>query len=140
VSVPTLPVLGGEGWTSDPATIMNKIFMHTFLTDYSQSNIYSGHVASLAYLISEYAKNIPRFIDEVERMYERLYKRYFSDVYVNFTQVEDPETGPESAAVPYLLEITASRDGITYDLSKTLRINFNSGVAKFMDAFDADVS
>jgi hypothetical protein len=128
-----LPVLGGEGWLTDGELIMNKLFIHMFLTDHSQSNIYQGSVTSLQYILAEHGNDIPELVSAVSDAVTRYYRRYFQDVVVNFKSIATDDD--DTAAADYTLYISGSLNGTTYDLSKTLQVDNTQGVSRFIEAF-----
>lgn len=89
-----LPSLSGAGWISDPDVIANQLFATFFLTDYSQTALYTGHVSSFAYCMHLYNPNdqdrtkLTSLIDKVLTVY---YLRYFDDVTVETSLTQDSE-------------------------------------------------
>ena len=130
----TLPMLSGEGWQKDPDMIMSKLFIHIFLTDYSQSNIYQGKVTSLQYILAEYGDDVPKLTREVTEAVKTYYRNYFdsADVEFELSQQDDPDV---SAKMIFDIRITTTLNGKTYDLNRTMQIDNSSGSKRFMEAF-----
>lgn len=128
-----IPVLGGENWLADPELIMNKLFVHMFLTDYSQSNIYQGSVTSLQYILAEYGDDVPKLTNAVTNAITKYYGNYFDGADVTFKLV-DGDTGT-SGKMSFNLQITAVMNGKTYDLNRTLQVDNTDGVKRFINAF-----
>lgn len=89
-----LPSLSSAGWISDPDVIANHLFATFFLTDYSQTALYTGHVSSFAYCMHLYNPSdqdrtkLTSMIDKVLTVY---YLRYFDDVTVETSLTQDSE-------------------------------------------------
>lgn len=127
----TLPVLGSEGWLKDPEQTMVRLFTDMFLTDYSQSNIYHGQVASLQYYLTTLNGDPIAITEAVERMLNRYYGRYFDSVTALFKHDDSIET-----ELAFDLSVEAYRDGVRYDLSRRVITDNSTGTKRFIEAFD----
>ncbi len=132
----TLPMLSGEGWLKDPASMMNKLFIHCYMTDYSQSNIYNGYVTSLQYILAKHGDRVAELSNDIKQSLTDYYGRYFSQVTVDFSlsKQDDPD---KSGKMIFDLHISGKYGDTYYDLNKTLAVDNSSGTLRFMEAFDA---
>lgn len=89
-----LPCIGADSWIDDPDLIANQLFATFFLSDYSQTALYTGHVSSFAYCMMLYNPSdqdrtkLTALIDKVLTVY---YLRYFDDVTVETSLTQDTE-------------------------------------------------
>lgn len=130
-----LPMLSGEGWQKDPELIMARLFVHMFLTDHSQSNIYQGHVTSLQYIISEHGDDVPSLKSAVTSAVQTYYQRFFSNVTVQF-DLSKSDDEDKSSKMAFDIFITGTYDGVVYTLSRAMRVDNSTGVKRFLQAFD----
>ena len=122
----TLPVLGGEGYLTDPDLIMSKVYQEMFLTDYSQSNIFQGDVFSVQYVLSQHGDNVTAIIGSMEKGIKNLFSKYFTGVTVRFQSIPPNTAGQDESSLVFGLEISGDLDGKSYSLSKSLMAD-NSG-------------
>ena len=132
----TLPVLGSDRWVTDPTTMMARLFGHIFVTDYSQSNIYAHKVTSIQFLISQHQNDAPNLASAIETTIKAYYGKYFESVEVYFRLVETSENVPETAAMYFNIEITAEKDGVKYNLNKSLSVDKASGATSVLNALN----
>lgn len=127
----TLPVLGSEGWLKDPEQTMVRLFTDMFITDYSQSNIFHGQVASLQYYLTTLNGDPIAITEAVERMITSYYGRYFDTVSCSFKHDDSLET-----ELAFDLSIEAYRAGTRYDLARRVVTDSSTGTQRFMESFD----
>jgi len=77
-----LPTLSVDGFTTDPAVIVVKLYEYFMASDYSQSLTFLGEIASMKYIAAT-AKDI----DEMDRLVKdtlyKMYNRYFPVVVID---------------------------------------------------------
>jgi len=111
-----VPQLTRDGWTSDPTTIMVKLFEYFLISEYSQTNTMYGDISSLKYLM-EIEKDVYELRNVIIRTLDKLYGRYFKTVNVSVEINNDSET-----ETLLLIEIdTVYANGEKYNLSNVIR-------------------
>lgn len=128
-----LPILGGEGWLKDPNLIMDRLYMHVFLTDHSQSNIYQGDVVSLQYILSLYGDDELSITTAVQKSLKSLYNKYFKNVSVGFKSIDPSAVGEPESILVFSLSITGDLDGKSYELSKIIKADKSATMKRFID-------
>jgi hypothetical protein len=107
-----IPILGSEGWVTDPQHKLTCMLAHALVSDYSQTTIYAGKVTSLAYIIATHQTDQTEMADVMESTLREYYSRVFlvSDISVMYSDVIDQK---------YKLYISVSviANGETYSLS-----------------------
>lgn len=131
----TLPVLGGQGFLTDPNTIMSRLYMSIFLTDHSQSNIYQGKVVSIQYILAEHGDDEVAISNAVQKAVTEVYSRYFTGVTVGFKPIASTTLGISESALAFTLDVSGDMNGVTYDLSKIIKTDSSGTMRKFVDAF-----
>ena len=53
--VKSIPHLSTTGWMKNPELIIVKLYEYFLLSDYSQSNSYLTHIASLKYILQNHS-------------------------------------------------------------------------------------
>ena len=112
--VPTLGVHGGE---TSPKLQMRQLFKYFLISDYGQSFLYRGNVASLRFIISKHPSDVSAIVAEIKTVLKDMYDRYFTNTTVEVSTVEK---GGISSLV---IDVTAFKDGNVVTLSDSLTIN-----------------
>lgn len=78
-----LPTLTTGHWLSDTANTANQLFDYFLVCEYSQSRFYRGYVASLPYLVQQYAHAPDILAQQIRDTLYRLYSGYFDKVRIS---------------------------------------------------------
>lgn len=84
-----VPVLGPEGWVSDPKKKLDSVLAQMYCSDFSQTFFFSGEVSSMAYLVKEYQGRLGEAAEATKRMLEEYLERYFQEINVHVYVVEN---------------------------------------------------
>ena len=82
-----IPTLNVDGFTSNKSIMMIKLYEHFLSSEYSQSNIFLGKIASAKYILSE-AKGAAELKDMFTLAIDAIYTNYFKSVTTDITITE----------------------------------------------------
>ena len=84
-----LPTLSTDGWVSHSKKKLDYLLTHFWLSEYSSSEIYAGHVASLPWLLQTHKNSMANLASATERTLQFYLGRYFpmAKVQVQVTEV-----------------------------------------------------
>ena len=85
-----VPTLSSIGWIDTIEQKGDYALSYFITSEYSQSVLYQGQIASLQYLVKEHASNPIMLEEEVRYTLERLMRRYFDDSVEVTVVVDDP--------------------------------------------------
>ena len=115
-----LPTLTVNGFTTNKAIIMLKLYEYFLSSDYSQSNIFQGKIASLKYILSE-AKNTNTLVTMATNALNDMYSCYFKTVQVDINVDET------DASITLDINIIATDESDTpHTLSKLIKVTDNN--------------
>ena len=113
------PSLSTDGWITASSLKLDDLLADFYYSEFSQSTVFAGHVASLPYIIQN-NRNDPTATAEVTRRTLQTYlDRYFATVSVNCSASFDDPT-PNRAAIKLFVEVMDS-SGVTQTASTLLR-------------------
>lgn len=75
-----VPTLSQDGWVTDPNLKGDYLLSHFFLSEFSQTQLYIGNVASLPYLIQKNQGNNNSLQSDAEETLRNYFSRYFTQV------------------------------------------------------------
>jgi hypothetical protein len=133
MSESALPILGSEGWVTDPNLIMTRALAHAYESDYSQSTVGRGNITSIQYVISLWPNNTIRLSAEMENMLKDYFSRWFTDVEVTFRETDDSKA-TDNPKMIFKLEVSGYRNDLRHDLSRILMIDTTSGTSAFKES------
>lgn len=114
-----LPVLGADGWVDSAISKADFLFTHIFLSNYSQTYLYLGNVASLAYEIQKGNGDINATISYLTNRLTSYFSGYFTNVIVEITEVPDVT---DSSVVKLSIFLSFNDNGQTFSLGKILQM------------------
>ena len=116
-----LPILGPEGWVTDPSQALDKLYKHAFVTDFSQSTIFHGKVTSIQHVIARNPNNIDKITRDLSETLRTYIGRYFPDldVTVKDSTIEDTDgNNPQKRTIN--IDIIVRHEGKVYSLGSSL--------------------
>jgi len=116
-----LPHLGTTNWITDPSQLMLKLYEYYLISDKSQSNIFTNHIASLKQTIQKYS-DLTEIKDIIKEELSAMYGRYFDSVVVNVTDNYDDN----KANVLLEISIKVTKDGKEYFLNREIQNSDNN--------------
>lgn len=111
--ISAIPTLTVDGFVTNKHIQMFKLFEYFLASDYSQSNIYYGEIASLKYILA--TNPIGELQRSIENALSKLYQAYFDKATIN-TWVEE-----EGARYHIYIDILAEDNNKTYSLAKEVK-------------------
>lgn len=125
-----VPTLSTDGWVSSPSLMGDYLLSHFFVSDYSQTELYNGQVASLPYLIALYQNNISGLLIGVQDTLSVYLSRYFNNVVVEANSVPNT-TNSSSIGFSIFVGYTGT-DGIQYTLTNIIE-TVNSKISNIIN-------
>ena len=124
MTLPTyLPSLSESGWITSSLQKADFIFSHFFESNFSQTEIYKGHVSSFAYLLATYHNDNDRLVNEMQSVLTNYFGRYFNSV---DCEVKWTTNAINSSIVELTLYLTfVDAEGKEYNLSKIISTSGN---------------
>ena len=116
----TLPALSEDGWVNTPVKQADYLFSHFFLSDYSQTYIYTDKVSSLSWLLQQYGNEPPEMARNLKATLEQYFGRYFDNVVVESTSSQVDNNPNEQNLSIYVT--FQSKDGVTYNLGRMVNV------------------
>ena len=86
------PALDTDGWIRTPEHVVDHLLSDFFLSDYSQTENFTGRVASYAWLVHEYQADTGRLSQEVAQALTSYFMDYFYDVDATVTWANEDNT------------------------------------------------
>jgi hypothetical protein len=86
-----IPALSQDGWVTSTAQKADYLISHFFLSEYSQSLLYAGNVASFQWIIQNNQGDMLKTNSTLRETLRIYFSRYFSEVVVESNYVETPE-------------------------------------------------
>lgn len=114
-----VPTLSEDGWENSPEKMGDILISHFFISDYSQTQIYTGQVASLPYLIQKNQGDLPSLFTDITSVLTRYLSRYLQNVVVEVNQNTQYSTGSFIAINLFVSYMGAN--GKTYTLTNIIQ-------------------
>jgi len=115
-----MPSLSEDGWVDSSIKIADYLLSHFFLSDYSQTYLYTGKISSLPWIIQHTQKNILDTVTLTQSTLNDYFKRYFDNVEVEVTEVPNAQDISYAQISIYLSFV--DKNGIVQTLSKLIGI------------------
>lgn len=120
-----LPMLNRNGWIENKEIVIDKLFEHFLASEYSQTNLLYGEVASLKFILASSA-NIDSIRHDIISALNTLFSKYFDTVSVYVNVVSDEKTGTNI----FNISMEIKDDGETYTLYKAVETRLGK-ITKF---------
>lgn len=119
-----LPTLDTSGWITEPSEKASRLMAYFFASEFSQSNLFLGHVQSLPNLLAMNAFNYDNLRAEIETEMSKLFTGYFdgNDISVEVKPVNSNGVDSESK-FSVVIDVRLSAEGIYLSLGRELIIN-----------------
>ncbi len=113
-----VPTLSEDGWENSPEKMGDILISHFFISDYSQTQIYTGQVASLPYLVQKNQSDLSGLFTDITSVLTRYLSRYLQNVVVEVNQNSQYTTG-SFIAINLFVSFMGS-NGKSYTLSNII--------------------
>ena len=125
-----LPTLSEEGWVQSSAEQADYLLSHFFASEYSQTHLYQGNVASFQWILQNGQGDMVKTTNEIKTTLSFYFAKYFTGVDAECTYKE--ETPNSSKIVISIFMTFTDAAGKTYSLGKALDI-VNSKISKIIN-------
>ena len=115
------PSLSEDGWVTSPDKTADYLLSCFIVSDYSQTYLYTGHVASLPWILQETQGDMTRTLSEVRLTLKTYFTRFFSGVNVDVTEVPNLEN-PAKAQISIYVKFN-DKAGKEHILGKLLQLS-----------------
>ena len=117
-----MPALSEDGWVTPSLKMVDILFAHFLVSDYSQTFIYPKQVKSLPEILTK--TSVPKDLDNViTQELETYYGAYFDEVELDITVTQD-DLNSNILSI-YFSIIVRIEDGSEWELSKIIEIKDN---------------
>lgn len=125
-----VPTLSDDGWTDSNNKVADYLFSHFFLSDYSQSYLYIGHVSSMAWIIQNTQGSMSDTTTLVQQTLSDYFSRYFNNVVSEVKEIPNP-TDPSVGQISIYVSFT-DIEGNKLTLGKMIQVT-DSTISKIID-------
>lgn len=115
-----VPSLSASGWVGNISEKLDKLIGYFFVSEFSQSHLYRGNIASFPYIIKQCAENQSLLLSETTKVLTNLLKSYFDRVQVDVTVTNEDVNKPGELSL--IVDAKVVQDGVTYSVGKELQI------------------
>lgn len=114
-----LPSLDTDGWVKTSVKVADYLISHFFLSDYSQTSMFPGNVASFAWILQRYQSDLTRIQTETQDTLTSYFSKYFKEVEVQVTELDNPESINDHHLSLYLTFVDEA--GVKHNLSRMIK-------------------
>jgi hypothetical protein len=114
------PSLSEDGWVNNSVKLADKLLSDFFISDFSQTYLYSGAVSSFPWIIQNKQGNIVETAALVQSTLNVYFSRYFNNVVVE-SQDQTSADSPSKGNITLYIKFTDD-EGIEYVIGKLLEI------------------
>lgn len=126
-----MPALSEDGWVSDPLIKADYVFSHFFASNYSQSQIYSGGVSSIAWVIQQTQGDVRKTITLLTETLIRYFGRYFKNPIVDIREIAPFGVSIDNIRASLSIYVGITVNGKEVSLSKVMELT-NSNTFKIV--------
>ncbi len=121
MAIAALPSLSEHGWVTNPIEIADMLFSHFFISEYSQTYLFKGKIASLPYILQQNQDDLQKMGNDVGFWLKTLFSSYFQNILVT-SSVDVNDNNPNLHQLTLYIEFT-DRDGKSYSLGRLIEIS-----------------
>lgn len=125
-----VPTLSAKGWIDDIENKADRLTAYFFVSEFSQSELYAGNVASLPYIVANYGHDQLRCATQVEDALRTMFQRYYDQVSVTVTT--DTINGRDNGQYNLIVDLNVVQGAYRYSLGKLIS-TANNLVTNIMD-------
>jgi hypothetical protein len=87
-----VPILGTQGFASDPVTKFSTLMAHLYVADAKQSQLYAGHVTTLAEIMQESGNDTSLVVANLKTKLTSYFQAYYDSATVAATimNIDEP--------------------------------------------------
>ena len=121
MAIAALPSLSEHGWITNPIEIADMLFSHFFISEYSQTYLFKGKIASLPYILQQDQDDLQKMGDNVGFWLKTLFSNYFQNTDVSAI-VNPNADNPNKHQLTIYVQFQ-DKEGKTYSLGKLIEIS-----------------
>ena len=114
-----IPTLTTAGWINDTPSMASKLMDYFVASDYSQSQLYRGNVASLAYLVQKYGDTPPLLADSVRETLRPYFAKHVDEIMISVATNDIDGTGEYNLSI----DVSLTTNGTSHSLGKLIQIS-----------------
>lgn len=120
-----VPTLDTSGWITDPSQKAARLIAYFFSSEFSQSNLYLGHVQSLPHILASTAFNFDNMKIDIETELGKLFQNYFdgSNISVEITKDVNSSGIESESKFNIVLDCRLTAEGSQISLGRELIVN-----------------
>lgn len=119
-----LPTLDTSGWITDPSEKAARLMAYFFASEFSQSNLYLGHINSLTHILANTAFDHDAMRIDIETEMAKLFEHYFDGSTISVTIKPIVVNSVESESkFSIVIDARLSAEGTQLSLGRELVIN-----------------
>jgi hypothetical protein len=96
------PTLSEDSWVTDPSQMLDYLFSHFFLADYSQTQLYLREISSLPWIIQQGQGDLLKTVRDIKTTLTAYFGRYFSTVTVEVSETDSMSVDPKASLSIYV--------------------------------------
>lgn len=115
-----VPTLSEDGWVKSTEERADYLFSHFFVSEYSQTALYTGAVSSFPYIIQKNQGDMINTVSDLRTALQIYFSRYFTNVKSEAVHTEDP---PKSGKYRINLHVSfTDEDGKDFALARVAEV------------------
>lgn len=127
-----MPALSEDGWVKDPLIKADYIFSHFFASNFSQSQLYTGEVSSMAWVIHQTQGDVIKTITLLTETLVSYFGRYFPNPTVDVKEAIPAGTTADNIKATLSVYVGINIAGKEVSLSKVMELT-NSNTFKIIN-------
>lgn len=113
------PTLDTDSWVNTPIKVADYLFSHFFLSDYSQTSVFTGQVSSFAWILQHYQSDITQIMTNTQQALSTYFSKQFNEVEVQLDEIPNPDSINDHKLSLYLTFVDT--EGVKYNLERIIK-------------------
>ena len=113
------PALSTDSWTKTSIKVADYLFSHFFLSDYSQTSIFPGQVASFAWILQRHQSDITQIKTTTQETLSLYFSKYFDEVEAQIGEIPNEDSINDHKLTIFLS--FKDQDGVSHTLERLIK-------------------
>lgn len=113
------PAVDTDGWTKTSVKVADYLFSHFFLSDYSQTAVFNGKVASFAWILQRNQSDISSIMSVTQETLSQYFSKQFDEVEVEVYEIPNEESINDHKLTLFLS--FKDKDGVSHNLERIIK-------------------
>ena len=113
------PAVDTDGWTKTSVKVADYLFSHFFLSDYSQTAVFNGKVASFAWILQRNQSDISSIMSVTQETLSQYFSKQFDEVEVEVYEIPNEESINDHKLTLFLS--FKDKDGVSHSLERIIK-------------------